>query len=88
MPKVFLTQEQRLEERNRKMRMAIADGLCIAKQRGRLSMTDLGAQVGVSRNTMAKILAGEDAVLPVSSVLRLIDFAGLKLKEKVEAVLD
>ena len=84
MGRVCLTQEQRQEARNKKMRQAIADGLCVAKHRGRLNIEELGRNVGVGRNTMAKILSGEDVVIPLSSVLRILDVAGLSLKARVE----
>lgn len=81
MPKVLLTQEQRLEDRNRKMRLQIADGLCVTKHRGKLNMDELGGKVGVNRNTMSKILSGEDVTLKYSMFVRLLDLAGMTLKE-------
>lgn len=87
MPKVLLTHEQRLEDRNKRMRIAIADGLCITKSRSKMNLTEMGAKTGVSRNTMAKLLSGEDVILPMSSLMRVLDMAGLMLKKKVEDVL-
>lgn len=79
MPKVLITQEQRAEERSRKMREAIADGLCITRRRSGLSIEALGRTAGVGRNTMSKILAGEDVTLSVNTLLRLLDLAGMSL---------
>lgn len=84
MPRVCLTQEQRQEARNKKIRQAIADGLCVAKHRGSLNIEEMGRSLGVGRNTMAKILTGEDVVLPMSSMLRILDVAGISLKARVE----
>lgn len=87
MPKVLLTHEQKLEDRNKRMRIAVADGLCITKRRTKMNLTEMGAKTGVSRNTMAKILSGDDVTLTMSSLMRVIDMAGLTLKKKVEDAL-
>lgn len=81
MPKVLLTYEQRMEDRNIRLRMKIADGLCATKNRGKMNMDELGAKAGVSRNTMSKILSGEDVTLTYSTFVRMLDLAGLVLKE-------
>lgn len=87
MPKVLLTHEQRLDDRNKRMRNAIADGLCITKRKTGMNLTEMGEKTGVSRNSMSKILSGEDVILPISSLMRILDLAGLTLKKKVEDVL-
>lgn len=87
MPKVLLTQEQKLEDRNRKMRVAVADGLCVTKRRTGMNMEEMGAKVGVSRNTMSKILSGDDVILSMSCLIRVLDMAGLTLKRKADDVL-
>ena len=84
MPKVLLTHEQKLEDRNKKLRVSIADGLCVTKRRTGMNMEEMGAKVGVSRNTMSKILSGDDVTLTMSSLIRVLDMAGLTLKWKVD----
>lgn len=84
MPKVLLTHEQKLEDRNIKLRNAVADNLAVTKRRTGMNMEEMGAKVGISRNAMSKLLSGEDVTLPLSSLIRMLDLAGLTLKRRTE----
>lgn len=84
MPKVLLTHEQKIAERNQKVRNVIADNLSVVKNRTRMSFEEMGHKAGLGRVTISKILAGEDVTIPLSSVVMLLDLAGLTLKKRVE----
>jgi transcriptional regulator with XRE-family HTH domain len=84
MPKVLLTHEQKLEDRNIKLRNAVADNLAVTKRRTGMNMEEMGAKVGISRNAMSKLLSGEDVTMSMSSLIRIIDLAGLTLKRRTE----
>lgn len=84
MPKVLLTHEQKLADRNRKIRSFIADNLSAVKNRTRMSFEEMGHKAGLGRVTISKILAGEDATIPLSSVIMLLDMAGLTIKKRVD----
>ena len=84
MPKVLLTAEQKTADRNKKIRRAIADSLAVTKNRTRMSTQDLGEKIGISRNSVSKILAGESICLTMDNFIMLLDLAGLTIKRKVE----
>jgi len=86
MPKVLLTHEQKIAERNQKVRNVIADNLSVVKNRTRMSFEEMGHKAGLGRVTISKILAGEDVTIPLSSVVMLLDLAGLTLKKRVDDV--
>lgn len=81
MPRVCLTMEQKMEARNLKLRRKMADGLAKAKNRGHMSMDDIAKKVGIGREAVSKVLGCEDVKLSYSAFLRLLDLAGLMLKE-------
>lgn len=87
MPKVLLTHEQKLEDRNIKLRNAIADNLAITKRRTGMNMESMGAKIGISRSTMSRLMAGDDVTMSMSSLIRLLDLAGLTLKRRTEGEL-
>lgn len=84
MPKVLLTDDQRTADRLGRTRKAIADGLSAAKNRSRMTTVEVGAQTGIGKNTVSKILAGESVMLTTDSLLLLLDLAGLTIKRKAD----
>lgn len=84
MPKVLLTEEQRLADRLKRSRNALADGLSATKNRSRMTTVEIGKKTGIGRNTVSKILAGESVLVSTDSLLLLLDMAGLTLKKKVD----
>jgi hypothetical protein len=84
MPKVFLTNEQKLEARNAEMRHRIAYGLCVTKNRTKMSMEEIAEQAGVGRMTVSHLLCGDDVEIKLSSLIRLLDLAGLVIRPRTE----
>lgn len=85
MPKVFLTEQQRLESRNKKVRDTIADGLIMVKGRNRMSMDEMARKTGIGRNAISKLLVGEDVVIKLSNLIMVFDMAGLEIRPRTEA---
>lgn len=84
MPKVLLTHEQRIADRNKKIRNIIADNLSVTKNRTRMTTVEIGAKTGIGRGSVSKILAGESVLVTVDSLIMLLDMAGLTIKKKVD----
>jgi transcriptional regulator with XRE-family HTH domain len=84
MAKVFLTNEQKLEARNAEMRHRIADGLCVTKNRTKMSMEEIAKKAGVGRMTVSHLLCGDDVEIKLSSLIRLLDLAGLVIRQRTE----
>ena len=82
MPRVKpLTEAQRRRERYKIRSGKLADGLAVYKSRGRLSNEQLAAEVGIGKNTIPRLLAGEDVKLPIMAYWRLLEIAGLRVTD-------
>ena len=82
MPKVLLTQNQKEEERYRRLRKSLGERLATAKHRQQISTEQLAKQLDVGRESVAKLLHGEDVKLTSTTWFRLMDLAGISLKAK------
>lgn len=82
MPRIFLTESQRLEQRYVDLRKCIADRAAQVRNREKLSQEQLARRVGMSRSTMSRLLSGEVVLLDTTTWLRLIDVLGLKLVDR------
>lgn len=81
MPRVALTEAQRRRDRYKRRSGALADGLAVYKSRARLNNEQLAAEIGIGKNTIPRLLAGEDVKLPIMAYWRLLEMAGLRVAE-------
>lgn len=79
MPKIFLTQKQREDERDRRILKAIGERLLCAIHREGASFKDYSERMGMSHATLAKILRGEPVKISTKKWLEILAFAGIKL---------
>ncbi len=82
MPKVYLTEDQRAQARRQRIRRQLGDGLAVAKNRIRGTNKSMAHDLGMNHETFAKLLAAEDVRLSIDNFLRLIDAAGMEVKQK------
>lgn len=79
MPRVALTEAQRREYRYKDRSGTLADGLAVYKSRKRLSNEQMAAELGIGKNTIPRLLNGEDVKLPIMAYWRLLEIAGLRV---------
>lgn len=82
MPKVLLTQEQRMTERYRRLRVCIGDRVASAKRREDLTLMDLANGLSMGHTTVAKLMDGADVSLSTTKFLQVLDLAGLMLVDR------
>lgn len=81
MPKVCLTAAQKMEARSAGQRRTIADGLSVWKNRNHMTNEAMGSVLGVSPESIAKLLGCEDVKLNYTVFLRVLDAAGVGIEE-------
>lgn len=81
MPRVALTEAQRRKVRYERRSSELADGLIIYKTRQKLNNEQLAAEIGIGKNTIPRLLNGEDVQLPIMAYWRLLELAGLRVTE-------
>lgn len=86
MPRVSLTEAQRRRSRYERRSGVLADGLAAYKSRARLNNEQLAAEIGVGKNTITRLLSGDDVKLPIMSYWRLLEIAGLNVSEATRGV--
>ena len=79
MPRVALTEAQRRAYRYKDRSGTLADGLVVYKARKQLSNEQLAAEIGVGKNTIPRLLKGEDVQLPIMAYWQLLEIAGLRV---------
>lgn len=84
MPKVLLTAEQRMEARHQKLRNMIADGLAKAKNREKMSNEIMAKKLGIGREAAGKLLGSEEVKVSSTAWFRIMDMAGVVMKERRE----
>lgn len=90
MPKTFLTEEQRREDRYRKLRLKIGDGLNNFKNRNRvtkrsgLTNEEIAKNLGMGNGTIGRIIAGEDVQIHMNKFFRVLDLAGMEIRARKE----
>lgn len=82
MPKVILTAAQRRKQRHERRSRSLADGLAAYKSRNRLTNENLADELGVGKNTVTRLLCGEDVKVSVMTCWRLLEVAGLEVKQR------
>jgi len=89
-PRVYLTEQQRNEAANLRLRQCIGDHIAKKMNRKKLNRTQTAALLEINTETLKKLLNGEDAQLPTSKFLKVFSFAGLSLTaipDELEAAL-
>lgn len=79
MPKVFLTEQQREEERYKRLRIAIGERIVRVKHREKLTLTQMSRRLGMAHDTVSKLMDGEDVKVSTTTWLRILDAAGISL---------
>ena len=82
MPKVYLTEQQRLDARYEQIKKRIGDRLVLAMHRNRLTQTNVCNQLSMGHNTLSKLLDGEDVTMTTTRFLQILDMAGVALTDK------
>lgn len=83
MPRVKpLTKTQAKTEVYKNRSATLAKGLGAAKIFHGLDNEAIGAQLGLGKNTVPKLLRGEDVSLTVTNFWRALDLAGLEVRLK------
>lgn len=82
MPKVILTEAQRRRQRHERRSRSLADGLAAYKSRNRLTNENLAEELGIGKNTVTRLLCGEDVKVSVFTYWRMLEIAGLDVKQK------
>ena len=80
MPKVYLTDEQKQAARDQATYQKIVDGVAAYQNRKQLTKEQLAAELGISRNSIPKLLHAKELHMDVKTVLKAIRLAGLELK--------
>ena len=86
MAKVVLTEAQRRQQRYERRNRTLADGLAAYKSRNRLTNENLAEMTGIGKNTVTRLLSGEDVKMSTMTYWRLLEMAGLDLKQKEKEV--
>jgi transcriptional regulator with XRE-family HTH domain len=84
----FVTTAQRIAAANEQRRQRIADGLAAYKRRERITDEELGQRLSVARNTVAKILRGEEVALPTDTHFRVLAASGYQMRKVEPETLD
>lgn len=77
MPKVFLTEQQRIAARHQEYRDKIADAIAVYKNNKRCTNEEFGKALGVGHETVAKWLDAEETKTTGRAVFTLLEMAGL-----------
>lgn len=81
MPKISLTAAQKQAARSERQRRKVADGLSVWKNRNRMTNEAMGSALGVSPESVARLLGCEDVKLHYTVFLRILDAAGVGVEE-------
>ena len=86
MPRVYLTAEQREAAAIQRLQEMMADGLAVRKRRSQQTYAEMGRDVGITGQTMSRLMAGQNPRMTVSQVFCLMRMAGLTVSSRKEAV--
>lgn len=89
MPRVCLTDAQRKEAAERdaikRMYRLVSDGLAVKMNRDKLTREMAGELVGITRQSVSIILAGNDIRLNIKTLFKLFHALGLEIKPRNQA---
>ena len=81
---VYLTQAQRIEARRVRLMKCIGDHLAGSMNREKLNKGQTARRLGVSPESLNRLLAGESVKLDTKTFVFLLDFAGIELKARTD----
>lgn len=84
MPKVFLTDAQKLDYRYERLRKCIGKRVEWAMSDRRLTQQALANEMHMGHETIRKITDGEEVRLNITDFLKFLDLAGLKLVDRTK----
>lgn len=79
MGRVLLTDEQKAKARFDAKSQLLADGLAAFKNRNHLTNRQISDGFGMCHTTITKLLEGDDVKLPIKTVWRVLEIAGLEV---------
>ncbi len=82
MPKVAITEEQRRMVRYERRSDILADGLAAYKRRQHLNNEQMAAQLGIGKNTITRLLNGEDVKVSIMTYWHLLEVAKMNVKRE------
>lgn len=82
MPKVYLTDEQRLEARYEQIRKRIGDRVALSMHRHHYTQSSVYKHLDMGHSTLTKLLEGEDVTMPITKFLKILDLADIALVDK------
>lgn len=89
MPKVYLTEQQRIDARYEQIRKRIGDRIVISMHRNHHTQSNVYNHLAMGHSTFRKLLDGEDVTMTTTRFLQILDLAGLVLvdrkKDEMEA---
>lgn len=84
MPKVFLTEQQRLDARYDRIRKCIGDRVVLSMHRQYTTQQSLCKKLEMGHATVRKLIDGEDVTMTTTKFLQILDFAGLVLVDRMK----
>ena len=78
----YISSIEKSDAEIRRMFSFLVDGVASQKERNRLSNSQIGYNLDIGKNTIAKLLDDQDVHLTATQLLRLIRFAGFKLSRR------
>lgn len=81
MPTVYLTKEAREDAKRQEMSRALGDALALKKHREKKTVMEMAQEAGVARQSMEKLLNGENVRVEVLSMWKILEMAGMSVKK-------
>ena len=82
MPKVCLTESQRQEAAIQATYQKVVDGVAAYQNRKQMTNEQLAAELGISRNSIPKLLHADSLHLDVRTLLKVLHLAGMEVKRR------
>lgn len=84
MARVALTEAQRRKQRCERRSKTLAGGLAVYKNHARITNEDLADELGIGKNTVSRLLSGEDVKISIMTYWRLLEICGLEVRQRNE----
>ena len=82
MPRVFLTEQQKLDARYERIRKCIGDRVVLSMHRNYTTQDILCKKLEMGHCTVRKLIDGGDVMMTTTKFLQILDFAGLALVDR------
>ena len=86
MARVALTEAQRRQQRYERRSQTMADGLASYKNRVGATNERLANELAIGKNTVTRLLNGEDVKLSIMTYWRLLELTGLEVELKKKEI--